>query len=283
MFRVVNLTSQAVRYAGGDINGRWSTLPQTDMMIQPGQEVLFGVDPASVWSASGRFGFVVDPTDDTEQLYWRANFLSGAGNPYSGCTGMCTPPGVVDGIHTVYLLDPPDTVATLEDAQAQSAILNAFCASSTAQCSFTAKGQPQAVYGNSHLPTGFSPVINRTDQPVSTTITTADSVGTVTSYSVKVSVAAELFKIIKTLFEAQYGQTITETHTFTQSITVSVKPGTQASIHVSQPMYRVSGDYTVRFGNTTYLLKDVTIDIPNPSGNGVYEVVADPAPPIAEV
>jgi hypothetical protein len=108
-------------------------------------------------------------------------------------------------------------------------------------------------------------------------------VGTVTSYSVKLSVAAELFKIVKTLFEASYGQTVTETHTFTQSITVSVKPGTQSTIYVSQPMYRVRGDYTVTFGNTTYVLKDVTIDIPNPTGNGVYEVVADPAPPVATV
>jgi hypothetical protein len=285
VFRVVNLTSQAVRYAGGDISGRWSSLPQTDMMIEPGQEVLFAVDPASVWSASGKFGFVVDPTDDTEQLYWRANFLSGSGVAWSGCTGMCTPPTVQEGIHTVYLLDPPGTVTTLtgDKAQEQSDILNAFCANSTAHCSFTATGQPQAVLGNRHIPTGFSPVINRTDQQVTTSITTSDSVGTVTSYSVKLSVAAELFKIVKTLFEASYGQTVTETHTFTQSITVSVKPGTQSTIYVSQPMYRVRGDYTVTFGNTTYVLKDVTIDIPNPTGNGVYEVVADPAPPVATV
>lgn len=285
VFRVVNLTSQAVRYAGGDINGRWSSLPQTDMMIQPGEEVLFAVDPVSVWNASAKAGFVVDPTEDTEQITWHANFLSGAQVPWSGCTGMCTPPNLQEGIHTVYLLDPPGTVETLtgDKAQEQSDVLNAFCTNSSAQCSFTAKGQPQAVLGSRHIPTGFSPVINRTDQSVTTSITASDSVSTVTSYSVKASVAVELFKIVKTLLEASYGQTVNDTHTFSQSITVSVKPGTQATIYVSQPMYRVRGDYTVKVGNTTYLLKDVTIDIPNPTGNGVYEVVADPAPPIGEV
>ena len=48
-----------------------------------------------------------------------------------------------------------------------------------------------------------------------------------------------------------------------------------ARVVAQQPIYRVTGDLTIVFGNTTYLVKGVVFESPR-TGQGVYTVTDEP-------
>lgn len=50
------------------------------------------------------------------------------------------------------------------------------------------------------------------------------------------------------------------------STTVTVAPHTVVQVVAEQPVYRVTGDFTIVMGNTTYIVQGVSFDSPNPNG-----------------
>ncbi len=150
---------------------------------------------------------------------------------------------------------PPTITLGAADAAKIAAVLPNVCYDgSIANCSFTAKSE---VKGFSPVRTVGTPVSNTTSTPTTYSISIADQVSqsdTVGGLSVKLSGGglAKLASIINIEITANYSHTWVQTHTFTQTVNVPVAPGKTAWIEGSVPVWNVTGDFTIKLGNSTY-------------------------------
>ncbi|MEI6253773.1 MAG: Ig-like domain-containing protein [Mycobacteriaceae bacterium] len=177
-----------------------------------------------------------------------------------------------------YLLDAPGTVVTvpISNAQRQSDTLGNLCVKTDSNCTFAydaTKGSSKG-FSNPTFPEGFTIYSNLTSSPstsqyqVSTTATTTNS----WQYALNVSTSVG-FKFTDWLnatvsgsYTTTTGNTVANSQTFTQSVTATVEPGETLFVYLATPVSRFYGDWTVRYGNTTYALKDVWFDSPITTG-----------------
>jgi hypothetical protein len=202
-------------------------------------------------------------------------YLSGGCAPTSGsCSFHQASPGVGGG--SFYLADDPGAIYAIsaEDAQQQSDILQYLVADDLSNATFYPKSQPTIGYTNPMQPQGFAPVSNFTTGNVTYTFTVAQTTSQIASsqYNVSVTEAAKLERLTsKADLGAQdtWGTSITNTATNTSTTTTTVPPGDTVFIYTETPVYRFYGDWSVVYGNTTYILNDVWFDSPY-SANGSY-------------
>ncbi|WP_256103458.1 hypothetical protein [Streptomyces sp. ODS05-4] len=161
------------------------------------------------------------------------------------------------------------------DSQRIADVLNTLCADGKpAQCSFDAKKEesvlePGKVYGN--------PVANNTDKDATTTISASDTVTNTDLVEAGFRISASLTKAINAEINAKYSHTWTNSHTFSQSIKVTVGAHREAWIEETIPALRTTGDLVVKMGNSTWNLHDVHFDTPDPSSSkAVFEVKDKP-------
>ncbi|SBS78763.1 exported hypothetical protein [uncultured Mycobacterium sp.] len=209
--------------------------------------------------------------------------------PYSGLkvlptvsckVGNClvtgTPPlGFAPWDMALYVLNPSGSAVAIpaSNAQQQADILNAFCGESDGpamSCAFTPTRQIDAT-SDPH-PVGNS-VSNDTTSPLTTKIYVQDSISQSDSVTITTKVGWKISDIINAEITAAYGHTWTSTHTFTQELDVEIQPGETVQVIGTAPVLRVYGDFTVEVGDTTFILKDVYFDSPNPDGSGNYHAV----------
>lgn len=184
------------------------------------------------------------------------------------------------------LLDYTATItkdATIDtDAQAAADILFKYCADGRlAQCSFKTKSQDDKALG-AKLQLGRA-LVNRTTKDQTTKITEADTRSETDTLGISAKLSggglAKLASIINLEFTASYSHSWTRTHSFSQDISVTVPPQMIGIIYTVEPVYRVKGDFTVKLGNTTYHLNNVTFETPRTDGRapgGAYEVEYEP-------
>lgn len=67
-------------------------------------------------------------------------------------------------------------------------------------------------------------------------------------------------------------------HTFIQEVTVHCRAGHRCWIMATAPLLRSTGDFTLKLANTTWHLRDVYFDTPDPNGPGAYKVNSVPTP-----
>ena len=179
----------------------------------------------------------------------------------------------------IYMLDAPGTTATIVDAQEQAQFLDALCREkSLGTCTFKTTRQVAAETSPHYVGGRVTNPVNA-PAPVTTTVIVTDAVTNTDSVTVtsKVSIAF-LDKLVNAELTQAYGHTWTQTHTFSQSIGVSVPPGYRSGVEATQPLSRAYGDFTITFGNTTLTLKDVYFDTPNPAGVSDYHVIYEQLP-----
>ena len=172
----------------------------------------------------------------------------------------------------INFLDAPGTVHDIPagQGQAQAAVLKQLCTeTSAATCTFTPTSErhvdsPSHQVGNA--------LVNNTDEDQDTSIAISDAVGSSDSVGTKVSLEAKLGTIVKASIEASYDHEWTTEHTFRQTVDVHCPPHNKCTIMATAPMLRDTGDFTLTMANTTWHLRDVSFDSPDPSGNGAYEV-----------
>jgi hypothetical protein len=173
------------------------------------------------------------------------------------------------------------------DAQKQADLLNATCVSGLASCAFTpmskVPGQPQVtlVAGGVNNTATARPESFTTK----TTATMSSSVETVGSAKVT----------IKGIFEAgmtwKYGNVWTDTREVTKTHSYTLSPYTNMNMWSRVPTERVTGEFTVVLGKTTWILQDVRFDIPTKDGAVLYDTSERPLtdaekaslPPIAGI
>lgn len=75
---------------------------------------------------------------------------------------------------------------------------------------------------------------------------------------------------IAATISAAWGKTVSTSTTVSQEITADIPAHTTVWLEATSDVTRVTGDFTVTIGATTYLLKDTTLDFPQNGGKTAY-------------
>lgn len=167
----------------------------------------------------------------------------------------------------VYFLDAPGTVIDVPagQGQRQADILKLLCndKNSGMTCSFT-----PAKDGFKQTLTDFKfaapPVRNNSASDATLTLTRSETVETTSSVSLTGSAKVTILKIFEAGVERNSTQSLTNSQQWSYSIGITAKPGEWAVLSVKDPIKRVTGDFTGKIGNTTWTLRDVSFDTPDP-------------------
>jgi hypothetical protein len=193
------------------------------------------------------------------------------GRPSNAFAGyQCTVKG-----STITILEPPGTVHEVprESSQEQAEILRQLCRdNSSAKCKFKPIRRTPTLT-QSHLV--GKPVTNCDDETeVEFRIKEEDKVGSTNSVGIEIGteVGFEAFGAkVKVEIKAKYGHEWLTEHSFAQDETLRVKPGHVAWLAVTEPILRDTGDFTLELGNTTWQLRDVSFETPDPRvGEGSF-------------
>lgn len=274
-------------YSGGteDLDGG----PAVGTVILPGGEAgwsvtwyLFSV--GSVTPQFGTVGFGATPsnpgyipdgyTGTTFQITYKTKPRETQCSAGGG--GQCSVPN--DRMAIALDKDSPTITLGPEDAAKIAAVLPNVCYDgSIAGCSFVAKSETK---GFSPVRTVGTPVSNTTSTPTTFSIAIADQVSQsdTVGLSVKLSggALAKLASLINIEITANYSHTWVKTNTFTQTMNVPVGAGKTAWIEGSVPVWNVTGDFTIKLGNSTYQLNGATFTTPNPNEAGSYVIKEKP-------
>jgi Ca2+-binding RTX toxin-like protein len=154
--------------------------------------------------------------------------------------------------------------------QVQAATLKQLCNDTNqASCNFTPTKREPASSGDHPVGNGLK---NNTDEEQETKVTISDTVGSKDSVEIGVDVGAKIFKVVEVSVSAKYGHEWTVEHTFEQDVTVHCPAHRYCWITGDDPMWRDWGDYVLTLGNTTWHLRNIYFDTPNPGGQGAYSV-----------
>lgn len=270
-------------YAGttGDLDSG----PAIGTVILPGGEANWHVtwymfSSGSITTQFGTVGFGYTPSDfgyvpagyvgTNFQVAFKTN--SRDTQCAAGGGGQCSVPN--DRLAIALDKDSPTITLGPEDAAKIAAVLPGICYdNSMANCSFNAKSQ---VAGFSPVRTVGTPVSNTTSTPTTYSVALADTVSQTDTVGVSVKLSggglAKLASIINIEITASYQHSWTSTKTFTQTMNVPVGAGRTAWIEGSVPVWKVTGDFTIKIGNSTYQLNGATFDTPNPNEPGSYVI-----------
>lgn len=288
-----NYTLAPLKFTGyHGTTGDLDSGPAIGTVILPGQEYKWEVtyyffDSGSVTPQFATVGFGATPSDagyippdvgGTYQASFVATGYEGRKSVYcsAGGGGVCN----TSGDNLAVALDKAGTVVTLSstDANKVASVLPAICYDgSDASCSYKAKSEVSG-FTPSH-PVGAS-VANETEKSTTYSIAISDQVSQTDNVSVSAKFSggqlAKLASIINVEITATYGHSWTNTHTFTQTLNVPVDPGYVSQVYASEPVWKVTGDFVITLGNSTYKLTDATFDTPNPNGVPAYVISTKP-------
>ncbi|WP_163803874.1 beta-propeller fold lactonase family protein [Mycolicibacterium anyangense] len=284
-FDVYNLTSKPltlVDYYGE--NRPQGNVPAIGSVVQPGQAMHFEVVYRFLITNNIVYPVFSGPDDARYVVGLQAGPFGGPGtgcNVVGGAGQQCSPtpngPDLIAG-NTVKLLDKPGTTVEFGPGQAQdqAKVLNSLCyQDSKATCTFKADRQIDTFGLEKAI---VNDLVNESRTEV---LVRALALSDTRSESDSVKVTAKLSrsfleKIVNLEISAEYGHTWTYTHTFTETITIRQPPRTIGGVQAQQAVYRVYGDFTLKMGNTTFTLRDVYFDTPNPNITGRYRVTEEP-------
>ncbi|MEI8083632.1 MAG: Ig-like domain-containing protein [Actinomycetes bacterium] len=253
-------------------------VPGVGTQLQTAQTTHISVDNAGTLLA---VNFNSAASSPPGTLVWGANtlsFLAILGEPLSsvGCNptvGSCSTPANPSGGGPIYFADAPGTVYTVPagNAQQQSDVLQNLVAADLSNARFYPRSQPTIGYTNPLKAQGFTPYTNITlDNSTNTyTITQTTTKTDSSQYNVSVKFSAQyklglLTATAESSATATWGTTTANALTYTQSTTQTVRPEYTLFLYTETPVNRFYGDWSVVYGNTTYILNNVWYDSPNP-------------------
>jgi VCBS repeat-containing protein len=281
-YTVYNLSSQPLRYTGVSVNKDGNSMdaqPAVGSILQPGASQQFSL----VYYFKGTSSANVDYENTVDGSLRRVGFTLEDGIfdlfPSTTClSGGCSAGFPAPRRYVAYFVDPAGTTVTVPatDPIGQAQVLQNLCnGNSNASCSFKATSPPVNTLGLKH-PVGAA-VKNASDLVgVSTTITVSDAQAVANSIGVSVRASAKVFELVSLELTGTYQTTVTNTHTFTQAVTVPVPPHSESQIFAEQPVVSVTGDFTIVMGNTTFTVQGVTFEYPDPDGQSVYTIASTP-------
>lgn len=268
-FDIVNLSEHPVKLDGFNLKYNFPVEgPSIGHVLQPGEVAHFELQrSAGVTRVEAHFVSTVDPN----VTFWAGmqnETLFGVGEVTCSHSGKaaCSPtrdPGWTVGT-VVALMDAPGTFVEIGSNRPglQGDVLNQLCdQGSQAKCSFEV-GRQENVYGAERKWGGS--YYNDSDYQQSKSVGIRDATGYSDSVKLSDKFKVSFLGFIDNEITAEYGHTWSKSFTFMDEYQLTVPPWTDASLLVSEPFWRVYGDFTIEMGNTTYLIHDVYFDTPNP-------------------
>lgn len=270
-FKVWNLSSQPLVYNGYTGTSPEKGGPPIGSVVGIGQFLDFELPVQWLWNSDTTAKFTAADGSTIE-----ANMdVSPVSRTVASCSlkgrGVCTPNGLTENVTTITYMDPANTTVNLDDseAQKQSAVLSALCYSgANANCTLKVTAQTNELTSE-HVVTQGGIVINETSQEIVRTVGTKDIVTQSSSVTVTGKASTKVADLVNLEVTQAYGHSWTGTHEFDQTLQVKVASYTESIILAEQPVYRVTGDFTLRMGNTTWNLKNVYFESVRTSGDPV--------------
>jgi hypothetical protein len=182
--------------------------------------------------------------------------------------GSCTAEGL-----TLTVTDPPGTVHDIPSGrgQEQAQTLRDLCTkTNAAKCDFTVTPPPPPRETHTQAHIVGNAVANCQEEDVETTISAKDKVGQTNSIEISSESEVNIFELVKEKITLAYGHEWTTEHEFGQDVKIKVRPGYEAWISDTAPVLRDTGDFTLTLGNTTWQLRGVYFDSPDPSRAGSF-------------
>lgn len=277
VFEIWNITAGPVVLYGYDATqggtAQPANVPAPGTTIQVGQSQKFTLTNRQ--AANPRFNGQGQKQD------WRvAMFTSDSGVPDIKCSQVPGTPAACSapiGNNVIALWDAPNTSFDVPAAQAQkqAGVFNSLCLGpyQTAlqiKCDYT--GMQKSLASTPwHLPQDFTPQTNRQEVASSKTWTVSSTTSQTTSFTLTAEASAKFYNIVNTSIKAQWQDTHTESHTFTETDKLKIPPGHTGYICLSNPLNRFTGTLKVTAGNTTWNLQGVVVDTPKPESPGRIE------------
>jgi hypothetical protein len=249
-------------------------LPPVGTVIAPGTQLSFKVSWEFGWINNATLNFstpsnavqVVAGVRAKDFPIWESRGQTSSWVAYpDALTTVNSDNGVV-----IYDAGSPVIDVPASQAQQQADLLNQFCQNGNATCTFTPKGQIETV-GERHPVGTIAEIRNGTLDDMQRVVTIEEAVSASDSVGVSASVEATLLDIVTMSLGATYEHGWTTSHTFTDQQTVTIRPHHIGWVESVLPILRTTGDFTVKLGNTTWVLHGVTFDSPDTSRPAIFE------------
>ena len=172
-------------------------------------------------------------------------------------------------------VDPPGTVHNLsaDQGQAQAAALSQLCADgNAATCQFTVTSEVQL---DSPVHQVGDAVINNTNATL-VLPSQQEVVRVSSSNGIDIASGTRLAGIIVNAISKCCGHSWTTERPFDYGLPTKCPAHNKCWLEASEPIIRDSGAFTMTLGNTTWNLRGVFFDSPNPNGGATWEVNTQP-------
>jgi len=261
-FSVYNLTSQPVKItnvetfatpAGAPVFEEGSVKPHKGVVLQAGEMLHFELENPLGYTR--RAGITFEGGGNTFTLN-ADNYFETRCNA-SGRDQCSIQPG-----GKISLLDPPGSKNVIKsgDIQGQAKILKTLC-SKEYNCEFEPTEKHEATAEQNVI---GSSVVNCDEGEVKTKIGVHEKAGITNSVGVDVTAGANFFELFKASVTLHYKVTISSEREFDQDVEVEVPEKKIAWITLNYPVIRFEGNWTLKAGNTEWLLEGVYFDTPDP-------------------
>lgn len=203
-----------------------------------------------------------------------------------------TPLAATADDHGYYITDPTPTTIEVSagQGQLQADVLRSICADgSAATCTFTPTGYRRGALSDArdvlmYANHGQNPA--PMEHTTGLTLSESNSINLGFAASTKLTVLAQEIEV---QFSAEYGHAWQREETDLSTVGQSVPSGLVGLITEQHPVDRVTGDYTVKLGTTTWRLRGIAFDSPLPvtAGSTVFAYhewpIGSPRPTAAEL
>ena len=276
-FNVYNLSSSTVRFDHYD-GDKPAEAPPVGTAIAPGQYAHFEVtyyfadrDEVRAWFGSDSGAYF--SASMTVTPFTGFSFVKCS----AGGAAECGPTQATEA-STIRLFDPPGTVVHLTDGQQQAEVLKALCEGNpNATCTFKATEEEKIM---SEPPKQFGSAIrNTTDSEQQRTIEVTETQTYTNNIQWALKAGWKITELINLELTTTFGHTWTNTHTYTEKMTITLKPFTESLVFAENPLYRDWGTFTVKMGNTTWVIENVYFDSPIANEYPTYTITSRPISP----
>ncbi len=276
-FTIYNFTKNALtlkEYLGDDRPDP-SGYPLEGTVVPPGGSLHFEV-LAPVF-ASEDVGVVLTAADGTA---WRVMMRTRAFGQYAVGGTKANAAGSFDYIGAwsdtdwdgsdLRLLDPKGTKVTINGADSQaSKLLSEACTNGSVVCGFQATSTPVqgwTAWAAPAVPGSSNTLINNTNVAQKKTIkwSVSESVKTSIETSIKFSYTV-IEKVFSAELNAKIGREWSKTANYEETTEINAPANSQVALLTRSPVWTVTGDATIKYGNTTFTVTGIQIQVPDGS------------------
>lgn len=272
-FTMQNLSGYTLRLANysSDAIKDNNELPKAGTLIEPGHDL--PMEATYYFLADNRFMVTVEVLNDKGSVigHMTVRFkLDGFSNPTTDSPTQVGPVVVdTDGYGITFTnRDVSTTTIDSDQPELQNEILNNYCREgSKISCTFDLKSKDENAFGQKH-PVG-QVIENGTNKDGDLTVSMKDAVATTNAFSISSTIKENVLDIVDVSLTATAQHSVVRTHEYTVTTKLIAEAHTRTWVEASEPVIRYTGDFTITAGNSTWILKNVAIDTPDPSDNRV--------------